>query len=118
VYVSRLRKALGNDCVITHQGRYGLGPAVCVDVDQIEIEIAKKWRDVDPSLVNMSDTIARGFEDYARAWPWYAAFEPSIRQSAARLNQFLAAGATSIGDVDGTKRFLERATSALEFEEV
>jgi hypothetical protein len=65
----------------------------------------------------MSDTIAKGFEDHARAWPWYAAFEPSIRQSAARLNRFLAAGATSIGDVEGAKRFLERATSALEIEE-
>jgi hypothetical protein len=118
VYVSRLRKALGDDCVITHHGRYGLGPAVGIDVDQIETEISKRWRDVDPSLVEMSDVIAQRREDHAQAWPWYAAFEPSIRQSEARLNQFLAAGATSVGDIEGTKRFLERATSALEILEV
>jgi hypothetical protein len=113
VYVSRLRKALGSECIITHHGRYGLGPGVSIDVDQIEAEIAKNWRDVDPSLVEISDTIARGFEDHARAWPWYSSFEPLIRQSEARLNQFLAAGATSIGDVESTKVFLQRATSAL-----
>ncbi len=118
VYVSRLRKALGDDCVITHHGRYGLGPSISIDIDQIETETAKPWRDVDPSLVEMSDVIAGRFEDHARAWPWYAAFEPSIRQSEARLNQFLAAGATSAGDMEGTKRFLERATTALEFDEV
>jgi DNA-binding winged helix-turn-helix (wHTH) protein len=89
VYVSRLRKLLGEDVISTKGVGYCLGDRVIIDVDWIARTLRQPSRSSHGRLENARALIDRAGRGHLESWPWYVAVEELASKQEMEMRQYL-----------------------------